>query len=167
MGDISDDTESEEYHESDETYVPDEGEIFSSDESVVKKGDRVRHRQQPDRYGFSNVCFESDSVIHVSELSLQDALNGPEREHWLEAVREELQCFEDNNAWEMVDIPRDGSIVQNKWLLNKKLDVNNKVRYRARHVTKGFTQRRGVDNENTFSPVVKHSTLRMLFALSV
>ncbi|CAH2087744.1 unnamed protein product [Euphydryas editha] len=134
VGDISDDTESEEYHDGDETYVPDEEEISSGGESVVsvvKKRECRRHRRQPDRYGFSNVCFESDSATDVSELSLQDALNGPEREQWLEAVRDELQCFEDNNAWELSEVPDNSTVVQCRWVLRKKYDSENKVRFRA------------------------------------
>lgn len=71
-------------------------------------------------------------------------------------MREELQAFECNEAWELIDVPSDTSIVQSKWVLNKKFDVNNKVRYRARLVAKGFSQRSGIDYEDTFSPVVKH-----------
>ncbi|CAH2109147.1 unnamed protein product [Euphydryas editha] len=170
VGDISDDTESAEYHDGDETYVPDEEEISSSGESVVsvvKKRECRRHRREPNRYGFSNVCFESDSATDVSELSLQDALNGPEREQWLEAVRDELQCFEDNNAWELSEVPDNSTVVQCRWVLRKKYDSENKVRFRARLVAKGFSQKRGVDYTETFSPVVRHTTLRLLFSLSV
>lgn len=125
-----------------------------------------RLRKTPGRYGFSHICVPSSSP-EVEQIDFSEALNGPEADHWRRAMREELQSFKDNDAWEVVDKPSDGSIVQCKWVLNKKLDVNNDVRYRARLVAKGFTQRYGIDYENTFSPVVKHSTLRMLFALSV
>ncbi|KAG7301017.1 hypothetical protein JYU34_015390 [Plutella xylostella] len=124
-----------------------------------------RVRRKPDYYGFSNLCTEN--VTSHDEMTLQEALQGPERAQWKQAVEEELQAFESNDAWEIVDVPSDRSIVKCKWVLNKKVDIDNKVRYRARLVAKGFTQRHGVDYVDTFSPVVKHSTLRMLFALSV
>ncbi|GBP51858.1 Retrovirus-related Pol polyprotein from transposon TNT 1-94 [Eumeta japonica] len=89
------------------------------------------------------------------------------RKQWLEAVQEELQSFEKNFAWELVDVPKDGTIVQCKWVLRKKYDSENNVRYRARLVAKDFTQKYGVDYTDTFSPVVRHTTLRLLFALSV
>ncbi|KAL0811375.1 hypothetical protein ABMA28_009784 [Loxostege sticticalis] len=108
----------------------------------------------------------SNNLPGPEEVDLSEALNGPEAEQWKLAMREELQSFEYNDAWELIDIPSDTSIVQCKWVFHKKIDVNDKVRYRARLVAKGFSQRSGIDYVDTFAPVVKHSTLRMLFALS-
>lgn len=125
-----------------------------------------RIRKAPERYGFSNMCAY-DNTPKTEQIDFSEALTGPEADSWKLAMREELQSFEYNDAWELVDVPSGVSIVQCKWVLNKKLDVNDKVRYRARLVAKGFTQRPGIDYSDIFSPVVKHSTLRMLFALSV
>lgn len=143
--------------------------VISSSEVQQKPellDEEKRIRRPPDRYGFGNMCT-TNSCPEVEQIDFYEALNGPEADQWRQAMQEELQSFKENDAWEIVDIPTGASIVQNKWVLNKKLDVSNKVRYRARLVAKGYSQRRGIDYENTFSPVVKHSTLRMLFALSV
>lgn len=59
------------------------------------------------------------------------------------------------------------SLVECKWVFKQKVNSENRVRYRARLVVKGFTQKFGIDFHETFSPVVRHSTLRMLVALSV
>ena len=82
-------------------------------------------------------------------------------------MQSEFKSFNDNDAWELVDIPPSGTIVQCRWVFKRKLDNDNKVRYRARLVAKGFTQRPGIDFDECFSPVVRHSTLRLLFALAV
>lgn len=74
---------------------------------------------------------------------------------------------EDNEVWEFVNSPENATIVQSKWVFKKKYDGKNNIRYRARLVAKGFTQKPGIDYDETFSPVVRHSTLRLLFALSV
>lgn len=52
-------------------------------------------------------------------------------------------------------------------VFNKKFEVDNNVRLRVRLVAKGFSQKPGIDYTDTFSPVVRHSTFRLLFALSV
>lgn len=66
-----------------------------------------------------------------------------------------------------VDAPKGATIVQCRWVLKKKIKSDSEVQYRARLVAKGFTQKYGLDQHETFSPVVRHSTLRLLFALSV
>lgn len=154
---------------SDSTFIPSEYEDADEDSSgsnvsvpEVRKSNR--ERKGPQRYGWL-----VDENIHDdgSDLTLQEALEGPEKEQWLNAVNEELQSFNDNGAWELVDAPKSGTIVKCKWVLKKKYDSDNKVRFRARLVAKGFMQKQGVDYSETFSPVVRHTTLRMLFALSV
>lgn len=105
--------------------------------------------------------------VGEDEMTYADAISSPEKQHWLEAMAEELQSFEDNQVWEIVDAPDSASVVQCKWVFRKKFDCDNNVRYRARLVAKGFTQKAGVDYQETFSPVIRHSTLRLLFALSV
>lgn len=164
--------------DSDEEYVPCEtNTLESSESSITDSEDSIilnnvnmtsgsRRRQQPDRYEFANACIEDDNIF-TGEISLQEALEGPEKAQWLAAVQDELQSFEKNSAWELVDAPKDGTIVQCKWVLRKKYDSENNIRYRARLVAKGFTQKHGIDYTETFSPVVRHTTLRLLFALSV
>lgn len=86
---------------------------------------------------------------------------------WRQAIDTELASFEENQAWELVQKPENATVVQCKWVFKKKVDCADKVQYKARLVAKGFTQKPGIDYSETFSPVVRHSTLRFLFALSV
>lgn len=123
-----------------------------------------RQRRKPDRYGFANMCC---TATGEDGLTYAEAISGPERLMWLQAMTEELQSFQDNQAWEVVDTPSNASVVQCKWVFKKKTDSDNKVVYRARLVAKGFTQKAGIDYQETFSPVIRHSTLRLLFAISV
>lgn len=167
-------TDSSAYMDPEETYVDTSTDsttstdISSGELQSLGVGEVVgnkRQRRPPNRFGYTNMCT-SNNLPGPEEVDLSEALNGPEAEQWKLAMREELQSFEYNDAWELIDIPSDTSIVQCKWVFHKKLDVNDKVRYRARLVAKGFSQRSGIDYVDTFAPVVKHSTLRMLFALS-
>lgn len=137
----------------------------ASDISItpVQEVPNTRQRRKPDRYGFTNMCV----TVEEDGLTYAEAINGPEQLMWLQAMTDELQSFQDNQAWEVVDTPSNASVVQCKWVFKKKFDSNNKVRYRARLVAKGFTQKVGIDYQETFSPVIRHSTLRLLFAISV
>lgn len=162
---------------SDMTYVPEETESSSSEEFYntnsepeiqdLPKEDTVtgkRQRKQPDRYGFGNICVES---VGEENLTYTDVMNGPEKSEWCRAMEDELQSFSECDAWEVVDKPDSGTVVQCKWVYKKKLNSDNTVRYRARLVAKGFTQKEGVDYKETFSPVLRYSVLKLLFALSV
>lgn len=175
VGDISsddlEDTMIESYNDkSDVTYIPSEYEDAESTELGESEHDKraVRLRKKPERFGYSNMCADStvEAWDDAGDLTLQEALAGPEKEQWLSAIREELDCFSENDAWELVDAPSAGTVVKCKWVLKRKY-CDEQVRYRARLVAKGFTQKPGVDYNETFSPVIRHSTLRYLFALSV
>lgn len=124
-----------------------------------------RMRRRPDYYGVANMCVEEQ--VPGEEISLQEAMDGPEKDQWQQAMKEELKSFNDNDTWELVDRPKNGTVVKNKWVFKKKFNSEGEERYRARLVAKGFTQKKGIDFNETFSPVLRYSTLRLLFALSV
>lgn len=115
----------------------------------------------------SYMCTE-DTVLDYDPITVSEALSRPDKGKWMQAaMREELESFEENDAWELVDIPKSDSIVECKWVFKRKSDSDNNVRFRARLVAMGFSQRFGIDFDETFSLVVRHSTLRLLNALSV
>lgn len=109
------------------------------------------------------------ALIHPNNQEIPDtpkqALKDPE---WKRAMEKELQSFENNNAWEIVDKPHDQKLLETKWVFKTKINPSDHHQInKARLVIKGCAQRYGIDYLETFSPVVRHSTLRLLFALSV
>jgi hypothetical protein len=72
-----------------------------------------------------------------------------------------------NDAWELVDRPPGKNIVSCKWLFKIKHDANgNIVKFKARLVARGFSQAYGMDYFETYAPVAKLSTYRVIFALA-
>lgn len=148
----------------DNTLQQEESEEEPATAEVVTK----RVRRQPERYGLTNMCTSSNPDYISDPVSVQDALSRPDKDKWIEAMQDELQAFDENQAWVPVEqLPSGKTLVQCKWVFKIKVNSDKSVRYRARLVAKGFTQKPGIDYEDTFSPVVRHSTLRLLFALSV
>lgn len=148
----------------DETYVP---EPPSTSSSLVEEPESVldrpkRERRKPERYNAMSWLATADSELTVSE-----ALKSIEGVQWRKAMDEEIESFRKNDVFELVDAPRGVTIVKSRWVFKRKVKSDNEVQYRARIVAKGFTQKFGLDYDETFSPVVRHSTLRLLFALSV
>lgn len=156
--------------DNDSDYVPDNAQEVQ--DSVQENQMPLRRSQREAKPHIFNdyvtyLCPVSEIKQENSPNTVVEALSQPDRELWKQAIMQELRSFEDNDAWEIVDIPESGTIVQCKWVFKKKFDNENKVKYRARLVAKGFAQQPGIDFDETFAPVVRHSTLRLLFALSV
>ena len=73
-----------------------------------------------------------------------------------------------NGTWELVPSHSSQNVVGYKWIFRIKCQPNGSVaRYKARLVAKGFHQRPGVDFTETFSPVVKPVTIRLILTLAI
>ncbi|GJU61348.1 putative RNA-directed DNA polymerase [Tanacetum coccineum] len=111
----------------------------------------------------------SDSTL--SELdepaNYNEAMVSPEAAKWKEAMKSEIQSMYDNQVWNLVDITPDLKTVGCKWIFKNKTDMDGKVHtYKVRLVAKGYTQTHGIDYEETFSPVAKIKSNRIMLAIA-
>lgn len=99
--------------------------------------------------------------------SYKEAITGNDKEKWEAAMKDEIDSLMKNNTWELVERPAKQRIVGCKWIFKRKPEVPGveKARYKARLVARGFTQREGVDFNEIFSPVVKHTSIRVILSL--
>nr|KYP63347.1 Retrovirus-related Pol polyprotein from transposon TNT 1-94 [Cajanus cajan] len=113
-------------------------------------------------------------ALHVAEevdspepTTYKKALNHEESNKWILAMGEVMESLQKNQTWELIKPPKGRHVVGCKWIFKRKYGIPSieTVRYKACLVAKGFSQKEGVDYNEIFSPVVRHTSIRVLLAL--
>ncbi|KAH9734859.1 Integrase catalytic domain-containing protein [Citrus sinensis] len=111
-----------------------------------------------------NTCEHAAFISQIELKSFADAEND---ESWIIAMQEELNQFERNKVWELVPKPEHQSIIGTKWVFRNKMDESGVVvRNKARLVAQGYNQEEGIDFDETFAPVARLESIRMLLAFA-
>ena len=117
------------------------------------------------RRQLANFCEHHAFVSMVEPLKVNDALEDPD---WLIAMQEELNNFKRNDVWTLMKRPDHcRNVIGTKWVFKNKQDEHGIViRNKARLVAQGYSQVEGVDFGETFAPVARLESIRILLAFA-
>ncbi|GJT27883.1 retrotransposon protein, putative, ty1-copia subclass [Tanacetum coccineum] len=139
---------------------------------IRRKSNRVSKPSHDPQF-YYDFHIEEDKISDSTLIDLnepanyKEAMACPEAAKWKEAMKSEIQSMYDNQVWKLVDTTPGLKIVGYKWIFKKKTCMDGKVHtYKARLVAKGCTQTHGIDYEETFSPVAKIKSIRIMLAIA-
>ena len=96
--------------------------------------------------------------------SFLEAVQSPE---WRVAMDKEIEALKLTNTWTLTTLPPGKIPIGCKWVYRTKYKSDGTIeRHKARLVAKGYTQREGLDSADTFSPVAKSVSVRMVLSLA-
>ena len=107
------------------------------------------------------------SIENEEPQTYHEAMTSRQFMQWIIAMNKEIESLQKNHTWQLVKKPKNQNIVGCKWLFKRNEEIlrEEDARFKAHLVAKGHTQKEGVDFNEVFSPVVKHSSIRVLVAM--
>nr|GEV98972.1 zinc finger, CCHC-type [Tanacetum cinerariifolium] len=160
-----------------ESQMDDHTDDVPNDIHEPRKGKRVRKTKS---YGFDfqiylvegsrdqvgsqySYCYsiEEDSITYNEAMQSRDAT------FWKEAIDDEIGSIMKNNTWVLSDLPPGCKPLGCKWIFKRKMNVDGTIeKFKARLVIQGFRQKEGIDYFDTYAPVARITTIRLLLALA-
>ena len=139
---------------------PLEGNNEKDDNEVTRKSKRQRTAKS----------FGDDFIVYLVDdtpRTIAEAYGSPDADYWKEAIKSEMDSIMYNGTWEVVDRPYGCKSIGCKWVFKKKLRPDGTIeKYKARLVAKGYTQKEGEDFFDTYSPIVRLTTIQVLLSLA-
>ena len=132
---------------------------------------RIRRSTREKRPSFKlRSAFSARIQALIEPISYREAIKHPYSKQWNKAMKEECEALDYNKTWDLVDedttLTSGKKVIGCKWVYKLKRNADGSRRFKARLVIRGFEQEYGIDFTETFAPVAKFVTVRMLFALA-
>ncbi|GJY27777.1 retrotransposon protein, putative, ty1-copia subclass [Tanacetum coccineum] len=126
----------------------------------------LRFRDESNMAAYAFIAAEEEYTHEP--LTYQEAVSCEDSSKWKVAMKEEMDSLRKNKTWELVDQPAGQKLVSCKWLfkINEGIEGVQNPRYKARLVARGFKQRACIDHNEVFSPIVRHTSIRVILALT-
>ncbi|CAI7865943.1 unnamed protein product [Closterium sp. NIES-53] len=110
-------------------------------------------------------AVQYSSTVNSEPKTARQALSGPHREKWREAMDRELAALEKRGTWDLIPIEKtvNKNVLTGKWVFRVKTKADGTYeKHKARWVVRGFDQTHGIDYTLTFAPVSRHTSVRLV-----
>ncbi|GBM04436.1 Retrovirus-related Pol polyprotein from transposon TNT 1-94 [Araneus ventricosus] len=142
----------------------------SCDAIDSRESPREQERNLRDRSMLKKPARYDNCVLlaeHAEPDTYKETIASKESSEWLAAMKEDMDSLEANNTWELVNLPQDRKAIGSRWVYKIKKNADGTFqRFKARIVAKGYSQKVGVDFNETFSPVVRWDTIRTVLSVA-
>jgi hypothetical protein len=133
----------------------------------VRRSTRVKYHVQRFTYdGFvaHHYAYMVRVIQEVEPTCFEQAIGNPK---WDNAMDEKMAALDANATWELVVLPKDKKEIRCKWVYKVKHNADGSMsRYKTRLVAKGYPQTYGIDYEETYSPIAKMTTIRVIIVMT-
>jgi len=145
-----------------------------STESAHDKQEQTTNEDENQIAEFDSPILKSKSLAEVYE-NCNFVVNEPSGfeepsllTEWKDAMKEELLTIDKNGTWKLTQRPKGKNVIRVKWVHRTKLNSDGSIhKHKTRLVVKGYSQMAGIDYGDTFAPVARHETIRLIVALLV
>ena len=136
-------------------------------ERVSRPPQRLTTNEDGELQNLENVHGYCNYAVQEEPATITEAMEGEDRAEWEKALESEHQSIVKSGTYELVDRPQGRKILRTKYVLKIKRKQDGSVdKYKVRLVVLGNMQKDGVDYKETFAPVLKYQSLRVLLALA-
>ncbi|KAK7276201.1 hypothetical protein RIF29_17337 [Crotalaria pallida] len=147
--------------------VPEEQAQQPQEQMPLRRSTRERRNAISDDYVvFLQEHEDGIGMMEEDPINFLQAMQSSNSQKWVDAMNEEIKSMKDNDVWDLVPLPEGEKPIGNKWIYKTKRDSKGNVeRFKAPLVGKGYTQKKGIDYKETFSPVSSKDSFRIIMAL--
>ena len=133
----------------------------------LRRTTRERRSAIPNDY----IVFLQEHEVDVNlaeddPINILQVLQSSNSHKWIDAMKDEMKSMEDNDVWDLIELPKGSKPIGCKCIFKTKSDANGNVeRYKARLVVKGFTKKEGIYYKETLSSVSTKDSFRTIMTL--
>ena len=105
-------------------------------------------------------------MMKKNPKTIEETLSSIDKAEWKKAMEEEMESMKLNYVWRLIDLPPERKAIGNKWVFKIKRKADGSIdKFKPRLVAMRYTQQEGIDYEETFSPVVRFASIRLILAI--